>query len=289
MKRLGLCFIAWMLVCILAFAAFAQVLSVQIYGWDTHPQVLYISYDDLMDEFGPDGTCQTLSVKDILVSQGLPATFFMVGCHIQGQGLPKPGSALCIGLGDVPFATLKQLADARFIVAIHSFSHIPFDLQSDSEIVWEVRTTKTLTDSLGQTLGLNLLRCPGLACGNAAAALNAQPDLAGIKGPISADVGGGFFTDDIGVVPGFPGGSQVGGDWWFYDNNMPPELAGYYYIRDITNNGGYHGQIVLLHTRTSVMTGRDGSRQFPVKLLRYSSQICPRGIPLPRLTAFPDF
>jgi peptidoglycan/xylan/chitin deacetylase (PgdA/CDA1 family) len=285
MKRLG--FVAWMLVCVLAFSASAQIVSVQVYGWDTHPRVIFPTFDDLMDEFGPDGSNQTLSVKYILDNQGLPGAFFMVGCHIYGQGYSEAGSALCVGLGDVSFAALKQLVDAGFLVGNHSFSHIPFNLLNDGQIVWEVRTTKVLTDSLGQTLGLNLLRCPGLACGNAMVALNAQPDLAGFKGPISADVGGGFFTDDIGVVPGFPGGSQVGGDWWFYDNNMPPELAGYYYIRDITNNGGYHGLIVLLHTRTSVMTGRDGSRQFPAKLLRYILANLPEGFTFAPMDGIP--
>lgn len=241
-----------------------------------------------MDEASKiDGTYQTIGFKNVLRDAGLPGTFFAVACHIAGQGYPISGTSQCLSLGDVPFSLLQEISNDGFLVGNHTFSHVPFSDLTDSVVVSEVREAQKVVNALGQTLGLNVLRCPGLDCGGNVTVLNTQPDLKILKGPINADVGGGFYTDNIQPVPGYPAGSSVGGDWWFYLNNLPPELAGYYYVRDIVNFGSKYGVIVLFHTRSDVMIGWDGNRQFPVKLIQYVLANLPPGFTFAPIDGIP--
>ena len=213
----------------------------------------------------------------------------MVGCHIFQQPLSLPNSSLCIlGLGDVPVAKLQAVVAAGFPVFNHTFSHIGFHYLQASDIIKDVRMNEVLIDSLNQPLGLKLLVCPGFDCAGIEA-LNTQPDLAELRGPVFADVGGGFYTDSIMPLPaGIPAPQGEGGDWWFYLNNLPVEFAGYYYVRDITNFGSQHGVVVLLHTRTEVMTGSDGSRSFyPVRLLQYIINNVPAGFTFAPIDGIP--
>jgi len=271
-------------VCVLALCAtaVAQVSEQQVFGSssDTHPGLIFLTHDDMIEEptlFG--GLYTTKQIVALLQSYGFPDTFFMVGCHIYEQPLSLPNSSLCgQGLGDVPISVLQYVADAGFLIANHTFSHLPLSQLQRQDMVDDIRRNQVLIDSLGQKLGLKLLRCPGLDC-KGAHMLNAEPDLGRLRGPVSADVGGGFIPDNImPVPPGIPDTNGEGGDWWFYLNNLPPEFAGYYYVRDIKNLGSQHGVIVLLHTRTEAMTGSDGSRGFfPVKLLQYIISNVPAG------------
>ena len=90
------------------------------------------------------------------------------------------------------------------------------------------------------------------------------------------------------VPPGIEDTLGEGGDWWFYLNDLSAQFAGYYYVRDITNFGSQHGVIVLLHTRTEVMTGSDGSRGFfPVQLLQYIIDNVPAGFTFAPMDGIP--
>ena len=282
------------MVCLLALSATAgaQLSTQQIQGRtsDTHWGVIYLTHDDGMEEptlFG--GLYNTKLIVALLQQYGIPDTFFMVGCHIYGQPLSLPGSSLCAqGLGDVPFSVVQEVADAGFLVANHTFSHLDLSRLQPQDMFGDVRSTQVLIDSLHQKLGLKLLRCPGLDCTNATL-LNTQLDLAKLRGPINADVGAGFVPDNIMPVPGGIADTDgEGGDWWFYQNDLSAQLAGYYYVRDITNFGSQHGVIVLLHSRTEVMTGSDGSRDFfPVQLLQYIIDNVPAGFTFAPLDGIP--
>jgi peptidoglycan/xylan/chitin deacetylase (PgdA/CDA1 family) len=271
-------------------AARAQLSNQQIYGAtsDVHPGVVILTWDDGMDE--PDifgGLYQTTQVANTLLNQGLPGTFFMVGCHIYGQPLSLPGSSLCQqGLGDVPFQVMKAISANGFLIGNHSFSHIPLSLLTPAQIIHDFTLNQALLDTLGQKLGLNAIRCPGLDCTNVTA-LNGQPGLPTFKNPINEDVGGGFVADNITPIPGFPAGTGVGGDWWFYQQGLPAQMAGYYYVRDITAFGSKTGVIVLLHSRSEDMTGSDGSRNFPVNLVNYIVANTPSTFTFAPLDAIP--
>ncbi len=282
------------LVCVLAFsaAASAQLSDQPIYASssDTHSGLIFLTHDDMMEEptlFG--GLYTTKQIIALLESYGFSDTFFMVGCHIYRQPLSLPHSSMCgQGLGDVPISVAQAVADSGFLVGNHTFSHLGFSQLQPQDLVNDVRMNQVLIDSLGQKLGLKLLRCPGLDCQNATL-LNAQHDLSKLRGPIDADVGAGFSPDSImPVPPGIQDTGGEGGDWWFYLNNLPPEMAGYYYVRDIANFGSQHGVIVLLHTRTEAMTGSDGSRGFfPVTLLQYIIDKVPAGFTFAPLDGIP--
>jgi peptidoglycan/xylan/chitin deacetylase (PgdA/CDA1 family) len=287
-------FFARMLLCVLALSAtaFGQLTDQQISGSssDTHPGLIFLTHDDMMEEptlFG--GVYTTNQLIALLQSYGFSDAFFLVGCHIYGQPLSLPKSSMCgQNTGDVPISVLQGVVDAGFLVGNHSFSHLGMSQLQPQDMVTDIRRNQVLIDSLGQRLGLRLFRCPGLDCGKATS-MNTQPDLARLRGPINADVGAGFIPDNIMPVP--PGVQDVngeGGDWWFYQNNLPPEFAGYYYVRDIANAGSQHGVIVLLHTRTEMMTGSDGSRGFfPVKLLQYIIDHVPAGFSFAPMDGIP--
>ena len=234
------------------------------------------------------GLYTTNQLIALLQNYGFSDAFFLVGCHIYGQPLSLPKSSLCgQNRGDVPVSVLQGVVDAGFLVGNHSFSHLGLSQLQPQDMVDDVRRNQVLIDSLGQKLGLRLFRCPGLDCANASS-MNTQPDLARLRGPVNADVGAGFVPDNIMPVP--PGIQDVngeGGDWWFYQNNLPAEFAGYYYIRDISNVGSQHGVVVLLHTRTEVMTGSDGSRGFPLKLLQYIIDHVPAGFTFAPMDGIP--
>ncbi|HEX3744698.1 MAG TPA: FG-GAP-like repeat-containing protein [Bryobacteraceae bacterium] len=281
------------LICSVTFTAiaFAQLSDRQISGGsaDTHWGVIYLTHDDAMEEpmlFG--GLYNTKLIVALLQNYGFADTFFMVGCHIYGQPLSLPGSSLCgQGLGDVPVSVVQEVADAGFLIANHTFSHLGLSHLQAQDMFEDIRTNQALVDSLHQKLGLKILRCPGLDCGNVTW-LNSQPDLAKLRGPINADVGAGFVPDSIMPVPGgIPDAAGEGGDWWFYQNGLSAQFAGYYYVRDISEVGARHGAIVLLHTRTEAMTGSDGSRGFPVQLLQYIIDNVPAGFTFAPLDGIP--
>jgi hypothetical protein len=60
----------------------------------------------------------------------------------------------------------------------------------------------------------------------------------------------------------------MGGDWDCYQRGFTPEACGALYLRDIKQYSAHHDVVVLLHVRTEVMTGRDGSH-FASKFLDY--------------------
>jgi len=235
------------------------------------------------------GLYNTKLIVALLESYGFPDTFFMVGCHIAGQPLSLPGSSLCVPApGDVPLSIVQEIADAGFLIGNHTYSHLGLSQLAQGEMFADVRQNQAIIDSLNQKLGLKLFRCPGLDCENVEW-LNLAPDLAKLRGPLTADVGAGFIPDDIMPVPdGIQDTNGEGGDWWFYQNNLPVPFAGYYYVRDITNFGSQHGVIVLLHTRTEDMTGADGSRSFfPLRLLQYIIDNVPAGFTFAPLDGIP--
>jgi FG-GAP-like repeat/Polysaccharide deacetylase len=242
----------------------AQLQSTSVQGTETHPYLIFLTHDDGFDEPAADGTTQTLAVAQELFRQGLPDTFFIVTCHFLGSGQPHFGTSMCKSSPDLPMTQLQQLADMGFVIGNHSLSHVSFNwieqtLYPAADVPNDVRAAQAMLAPYQEPLGLHLMRCPGLDCGNMSF-LMTQSDLKSLKGPIDADAGGGFVLDD---------GTQAGGDWWFYQNGKTPEETGSYYMRAITAMAPQHGIILLMHTRSAVMTGKDGSKQFPLKLVQY--------------------
>jgi peptidoglycan/xylan/chitin deacetylase (PgdA/CDA1 family) len=242
----------------------AQLRATQFFGTDLPPYTVILTRDDGFDQDASNGTNQTMAVARSLSRQGLPGSFFIVGCHFYNPAeprLPDPRSGVCAGSGDRPLSLLDQLSDLGFVPWNHSFSHVVLSLMDAGQIVSDVRANQVLLDPYQKDLGLHLFRGPGLEClRRESDVMNADSCLARLKGPISADVGGAFILDD---------GTFAGGDWWFYGSNKSAEEAGRYYVRDIAARAPAHGVVVLLHTRTEVMNGADGSRQFPRNLLQY--------------------
>ena len=251
----------------------AQLKGVGIRGSnsDLHPLAVTLTEDDGPDQNGPDDLSQMMKVANYAQSQGFNLDFFIVGGLFKQdpQVLPDPQAVSFIGVQDRPLGLLEQFHQMGFFLWDHTFDHRSLNTLLSNEVAPEVRKTKVLLDNIQTELGLSLIRCPGFGCGQREADLvNVEKDLSNQKGPIDADVGGGFFLDD--------GKTWVGGDWWFYANNYSADEACKYYVRDIIADNSYkHGSIVLLHVRTENMKGLDGSRQFPIDLLKCIDQKLP--------------
>jgi hypothetical protein len=226
-----------------------------------HPKVVLLTHDDGVDELAPNGTNQTLMVAAQEYSWGIPDTFFMVGCHFAGMVSADPRSSLCIGPGDRPMSLVQQLVDMGFVPMNHSFSHVVFTALQPTELISEVQTPQLMLNPFQKELGLHLLRCPGFQCfGREVGILNSQREFRNLKGPIFTDVGGWMYEAD-GVTP-------MGGDWDCFQKGYTPEACGALYVRDIEQYSAYNGVVVLLHVRTEIMTGKDGT-EFALKLLNY--------------------
>jgi len=240
---------------------FGQLQPGSITAIGVHPKVVLLTHDDGLDEPAPDGTDQSLMVAREEYSWGIPDTFFIVACHFTGMTTADPRSSMCLGPGDRPMSLLAGLPELGFVPMNHSFSHVVFTDLQPAELVWEVRTPQLLLNPIQKELGLHVLRCPGLECADREVGiLNSQREFQNLKGPVSADVGGWMYAAD-GVTP-------MGGDWDCYQKGYTPQACGALYVRDIEEYSAYSGVVVLLHVRTELMTGADGS-QFPSKLLEY--------------------
>lgn len=241
--------------------AFGQLQPGSVTAIGVHPNVVLLTHDDGFDELAPDGTNQTMTVARQEYSWGIPDTFFVVGCHFTGMTTTDPRSSLCLGPGDRPMSLLNDLAAMDFVPMNHSFSHVIFTDLQPAEMIWEVQTPQLMFNPYQKELGLHLLRCPGFQCyDREVGILNSQREFQNLKGPINADVGGWMYEAD-GVTP-------MGGDWDCIQKGYTPEACGELYVRDIKQFSAYNGVVVLLHVRTELMTGAEGTG-YPSKLLSY--------------------
>src|SRR5579863_5049713 len=97
-----------------ASTSFGQLQNSGITARAVHPKVVLLTHDDGFDEAAPDGSDQTMAVARKMYAWGLPATFFLVGCHFTGMFSADARSSECIGLGDRPRTLLQKLADLDF-------------------------------------------------------------------------------------------------------------------------------------------------------------------------------
>jgi hypothetical protein len=241
---------------------------------------VFLTFDDGLDEAGPDGDSETEKVARYLhgpvsfpssahadPSQGvndleksIRATFAVVTCHLLGQDLADPNSSLCHGYGDRPESVAAEVVQLGHDLMNHSVNHIPLTLvESDpAKILYEVGRAQTELDKI-QGNSPRLFRGPGLAFDDTVAGiLNADSYTGKLIGPIDTDVGGDFYA-----------GSWMGGDWDCFAEGMTPKACGDLYVNAIRSAS--HGVIVLLHVRTEIMSGTDGN-PFALKLIKYIVQ-----------------
>ena len=238
---------------------------------------VFLTFDDGLDETGPDGQTQIEKVGRYLhgpvnfsspmgpvnpigsstdVKKSIRATFALVTCHFVGQDLADPNSSLCNGYGDQPKNIATGLIQLGHDLINHSVNHIPLTtIQDPSKIIYEVGRAQKELDQL-QDNSPRLFRGPGLAFNSGVAnVLNADPYTGKLIGPIDADVGADFYT-----------GTWMGGDWDCIARGMSVKACGDLYVNAISS--ATHGVIVLLHVRTEMMSGRNGSA-FPINLIKY--------------------
>ena len=259
-------------ICVLATCPLrAQfVLGGVINGAQTPKGTVFLTFDDGLDEAGPDGLSQFEKVAAYLhgpihlskelaspTPLSIRATFAVVTCHFVGQDKAAPNSSMCYGYGDRPESVATNVAALGHDLINHSVNHIPLTTIADpADILYEVAHAQLQLDKL-QGNSPRLFRAPGLAFSDSVAAvLNADPYVGQLIGPIDADVGGAFQYD----------GTSIGGDWDCFADGMSVETCGDLYVAGI--QAAKHGVVVLLHVRTELMTGADGN-EFPLKLARY--------------------
>ena len=231
---------------------------------------IFLTFDDGLDEAGPDGLSQFEKVAAYLhgpinfsrystseTPLSIRATFALVTCHFQAQDRADPNSSLCYGYGDRPESVAAKVAALGHDLINHSANHLPLTGITDpAKLIYEVGQAQQELDKV-QGNSPRLFRPPGLAFDDrVAAVLNADPYVGKLTGPIDADVGGGFSYN----------GSHIGGDWDCFQDGMTVKVCGDLYVSAIRE--ARHGVIVLLHVRTEKMTGRDGNG-FALRLARY--------------------
>ena len=262
-----------------------------INGAQTPKGTVFLTFDDGLDEAGPDGLSEFQKVATYLhgpirYSSGskeprsrapisIRATFAVVTCHFVGQDKADSNSSLCYGYGDRPESVTSEVLGLGHDLINHSVNHIPLTSITDpAKLVYEVGRAQQELDRL-QGNSPRLFRAPGLAFSDAVAAvLNADPYVGKLTGPIDADVGGAFLDD----------GTWIGGDWDCFADGMSAKACGDLYVDAI--RAALHGVIVLLHVRTEAMTGLDGNG-FALKLTRYIVEHLGAGYDYQPLDAIP--
>jgi peptidoglycan/xylan/chitin deacetylase (PgdA/CDA1 family) len=146
-------------------------------GASLPPCALALTYDD-----GPD--VYTLQLAEYLFNEGIHATFFINGCHIEGQEKNcVQGTA-----AQVPAATLDALVAYGHRVANHTQRHDDLTALDDSAIRAEVNGTQSLVDAHVAD-GYFFLRPPyGHWNSSVASAIRQDSSLDKLTGPIFWDV-----------------------------------------------------------------------------------------------------
>lgn len=250
---------------LLALPAWAQVREEPIRGEGLPPQTIVWTVDDGPDELGPDGDNQMLKVARYLGQQGIPATFFVTGYPFANQ--PPVDHRSLIGQGVVGTFSQEIL---REIVALghghsvgnHSQDHLVLPELVPGEVWYQFMQRQWSLDEL-QSNGFHPFRTPGLWWNEYVYnVLKAHPYLAKMTGPIDQDVGGQGWLEIEGKSV------WIGGDWDCYRRGIEPEVCGELYVQAIRQIHD-HGAILLMHVRTEDMNGKDGSRDFPLRLAAY--------------------
>ena len=218
---------------------------------------VFLTFDDGLDEAGPDGLSQFEKVAAYLHGPirftkdpggGTPisirATFAVVTCHFVDQDKPAPNSSMCLTYGDRPESVATKVLAQGHDLINHTVNHLPLTGITDpAQLLYEVGHAQQVLDQL-QGNSPRLFRAPGLAFSDSVAAvLNADPYVGQLIGPIDADVGGAFDVN----------GTWIGGDWDCVADGLSVQVCGDLYVGAI--RAAQHGVIVLLHVRTETMTG----------------------------------
>lgn len=212
----------------------ARVSTTELHGDDLPANTLAITYDD-----GPDASAVQLA--QYLHDQGIPATFFVVGCRIVGQD-PAPGwSEVCDG-DQFPSSVIGQLVALGHRVGNHSQRHLDLSYLAlhgtANRVHDELATTQAILDPY-ITDGVQNVRAPFHAWAGVAATIDQFPDLAGLIGSWGADVDAGDFSCASGSPPAYT-----------------PEECAQRYLELIASRP-WHNGIVQLHSRLPPSAGPD--------------------------------
>lgn len=222
-----------------------------ILGDGLPPGTAVLTRDD-----GPDVNGRTQEMARELYRRGIPTTFMLGTCHFDGQYTDNPLSSMCIGYGAEPPSLIEQLEKMGHTVGNHTHSHVKLTSLSANEILRDVRQAQ---DFIGryQHDGLNLFRCPGLACGaREAKIINSDEELRKLTG---------FLDVDVGSWLQFPNGEYGGGDWYCFRQGIDAKTCSDLYVQDIRSRSKNHGVVILLHDRTEDMVGSN----YPLELVSH--------------------
>lgn len=171
-------------------------------------------------------------------TKGVPALWFLVGCHFKNQPLGDPRGAMCANTRDrdTEEDIIPKLMEMGFVVGNHTHSHLRASYLTDKEIVYELSQTQQLLDKYQDDLHLH--RPPGMDFPDRAVSIvNSNHYLSRLQGPVGVEVGGAFKV----------GENWMGGDWDCPSKGLTPEQCGDLYLREIRAGTKDHGAIVLFH------------------------------------------
>ncbi len=146
-------------------------------------KVLAMTWDD-----GPDAG--TLALAEYLHDQGVSATFFVVAEWIDGLS-EEPGRGRGVfETGHEHIPILGDLVGLGHRIGNHTLNHVLLDAAPASRVVEQLRENQARIDPF-VTGGIRLFRAPGGAWSAAAsAAVDADPAISSLVGPVRWDVDG---------------------------------------------------------------------------------------------------
>ncbi|MCB9621710.1 MAG: polysaccharide deacetylase family protein [Sandaracinus sp.] len=226
-------------------------------GESLPPGYLALTYDD-----GPGAS--TFLISRYLHELGVPATFFVNGCHLEGA--PPSGVGAASGCSDASryrVSALQTLVREGHRLANHTQDHVglrdgPANLES------QFTTLQRTLDPFQRVDRLAFFRPPG----NAWSASNqrrvdADAYLSSMLGPMGQvyprrNPDGG--TDE-------PPGPEIMEDWLCLDSNYPPSYCARVFLDAIPETPTVGG-IVLLHDRRRESAPNDARARRPFEVTR---------------------
>ena len=197
------------------------------------PNTIALTYDD-----GPD--TYSLALAQYLASESIPATFFVVGCRIQGQ--TTSGSTVCSEPAHFPASILGEYVALGHRIGNHTLHHWNVTTLSPRTLHDELAATQAILDPVIAD-GVYIFRAPGHAWnGSAAQAVRQFPDLDKLWGSYS----GGIDKEDWSCADPAAGSHP----------NMTPEACAQLYVNAI-DASNTHGGVLNLHDRNSGSLGTD--------------------------------
>jgi peptidoglycan/xylan/chitin deacetylase (PgdA/CDA1 family) len=202
----------------------------QIDGRRLPVRALSLTYDD-----GPDE--RTLDLARYLAGEGIPATFFVNGCRLEGSP-PSLVAGVCEGPRQDP-AILAELVALGHRVANHTLDHVSLAGISRTDFLYELIENQVQLDPFIDD-GLRLFRPPANYWDGALADFMSDPDAPAIArrivGPIFRDVDG--------------------ADWGCAKEGLTPAACADRYLAALDARPERNG-IVQMHDRNEFARGTD--------------------------------